>query len=289
MHEKNYVPEIKKKEVEKLEKILDKKDIIGIIDLEKLPSSQFQAIKKKLRGTAEIKVTRSLYIKKALEKVRDEKKKKLIDYVKGPVGLVFTEENPFKLYNFLKKNRSKAYAKPGQIAEKDIIVPAGETSLPVGPALSELKIAGVNCKIDKGKIVVAKDSTIIKKGEKVTEQAAAALSKLGIKPMDIGIALKAVYEDGVIYTPDVLDINEEEFMNTLQNAYMSAVNLSINAGYPTKQTIKLMIANAYSKARNLAINANIMTKETTDLILAKAFNKMNALKATLASKGYNIN
>ncbi len=289
MHDKNYVPEMKKKEVEKLQKILDEKDIIGVIDLEKLPSSQFQAIKKKLRGKAEIKVTRSLYIRRALQNLKDEKKKKLLDYIQGPVGLIFTDENPFKLYKFLKHNRSKAYAKPGQIAEKDIVVPAGETSLPVGPALSELKIAGVNCKIDKGKIAVVKDSVLTKKGEKVTEQVAAALSKLGIMPMEIGIKLKAVYEDGIIYTPEVLDINEEEFMNTLQNAYMSAINLSVNTGYPTKQTIELMITNAYTKARNLAINANIMTKETADLILAKAFNKMNALKATLASKGYNAN
>jgi len=286
MHDKNYVPEEKKKEIEKLQKILNEKDIIGIIDLEKLPSSQFQAIKKKLRGTADIKVTRSLYIRRALEKTKDEKKKKLLDYVQGPVGLIFTKENPFKLYKFLKNNRSKAFAKPGQIAEKDLVVPAGETDLPVGPALSELKMAGVNCKIDKGKIAVAKNSVLTKKGEKVTEQVAAALSKLGIKPMQIGITLKAVYEDGVVYTPDVLDINEEEFMQNLQNAYMSAVNLSINTGYPTKQTIELMIQKAFTEAKNLAVNANIMTKETSELILAKAFSKMNALKTTLQSKGY---
>ncbi len=286
MHDKNYVPEAKKKEVEKLEKILNDNDIIGIIDLEKLPSSQFQAIKKKLRGTAEVKVTRSMYIRRALEKVKDEKKKKLLDYVKGPVGLIFTKENPFKLYKFLKNNRSKAFAKPGQIAEKDLVVPAGETDLPVGPALSELKMAGVNCKIDKGKIAVIKDSILTKKGEKVTEQVAAALSKLGIKPMEIGITLKAVYEEGVVYTPDVLDINEEEFMQNLQNAYMSAVNLAVNAGYPTKQTIELMLQKAFTEARNLAVNADIMTKETSELILAKAFNKMNALKTTLQSKGY---
>jgi len=286
MHDKNYVPEEKKKEIEKLQKILNEKDIIGIIDLEKLPSSQFQAIKKKLRGTADIKVTRSLYIRGALEQTKDEKKKKLLDYVQGPVGLIFTKENPFKLYKFLKNNRSKAFAKPGQIAEKDLVVPAGETDLPVGPALSELKMAGVNCKIDKGKIAVAKNSVLTKKGEKVTEQVAAALSKLGIKPMQIGITLKAVYEDGVVYTPDVLDINEEEFMQNLQNAYMSAVNLSINTGYPTKQTIELMIQKAFTEAKNLAVNANIMTKETSELILAKAFSKMNALKTTLQSKGY---
>ena len=72
-------------------------------------------------------------------------------------------------------------------------------------------MAGVNCKIDKGKIVVNKDSTIVKKGDVVTEQAAAPLSKLGIKPVDIGLKLNAVYEDGVIYTPEVLDIDETAY------------------------------------------------------------------------------
>ena len=280
------VAEWKKKEVEKVTKLLNDNNVIGIIDLHSLPSSQFQAIKKKLRGQAEVKITKSLFIRRALEKVKDNEKKKLVDYVEGPVGLIFSKENPFKLFQFLKKNRSKAAAKPGQTAEFDLVVPAGETDIPVGPALSELKVAGVNCKIDKGKIVVVKDSVLTKKGEEVTEQQAAALSKLGIKPMDIGISLKAVYENGIVYAPDVLNIDEEQFMKNLQGCYSAAVNLSVNAGYPTKQTIELMIQNAFSKARNLALNANVLNKETAEFILGKAFNEMNALKSTLLSKGY---
>ena len=286
MKEKGIVPEWKLKEVEKVTQLLNDNDIIGIIDLHSLPSPQFQAIKKKLRGKAEVKITKSLFVRRALEKVKDKDKKKLIDYVDGPMGLIFTKENPFKLFKFLKQNRSKANAKPGQIAEFDLIAPAGETDIPVGPALSELKVAGINCRIDKGKIVIVKDSILIKAGEEVTEQAAAALSKLGIKPMDIGIGLKAVYEKGVVYLPDVLNIDEDEFMATLQTCHVNAINLSVNAGYPTKQTIKLMIQNAFSKARNLSVNTGIMTKETAKLIIAKASNEMNALKSTMVSKGY---
>ena len=286
MKEKGIISEFKLKEVERVTKLLNENNIIGIIDLHSLPSPQFQAIKKKLRGKAEITITKSLFIRRALEKVKDSEKKKLADYVDGPVGLIFTKENPFTLFKFLKKNRSKAFAKPGQVAEFNLIAPAGETDIPVGPALSELKVAGVNCKIDKGKIVVVKDSIVTKEGETVTEQHAAALSKLGIMPINIGISLKAVYENGSVYTPEILNIDEEQFMTDLQGAYVKAVNLSVNAGYPTKQTIKLMIQNAFSKARNLSVNAGIMTKETSKLIVAKAFNEMNALKSTLVGKGY---
>jgi len=271
------VPEYKKKRVEEVKKFITSKPVVGIISLENLPAAQFQQIKKKLRGKAQIMIAKLNYIRRAIEEVPELKP--LEEYAEGPVGLIITDENPFKLFNFLKKNRSKTYAKAGMKAEQDIIVPAGETDIPVGPALSELKSVKIDCRIDKGKITVSKDSVVAKAGDEITPMIASALSKLNIKPFEIGLKLKAVYEDGVIYTPDVLDINEEEVMNDLQNAVRKALNLAVNAGYPTKQSITFMIQEAFRKALNLSVNAGVYNKESIELLLQKAAAQANALKS----------
>ncbi len=283
----NEVAEWKIEEVKDLEKFIDQKKVVGIVDIESLPSRQLQEIRKKLRGKADIKVSKSILIKLAIENLKRDDLKKLEEYMEGPAGIIVSNEDPFLLYKFLKKNRSKALAKAGMTAPMDIIVPAGDTDMPAGPVLSELKIAKIDVKLDKGKIVISSDSLVAKKGETITLQAASALAKLGITPVEIGLKITAIVEKGIVYKPDVLDIDEEKFLSDLAGAYVSALNLSVNAGYANSASIRIMIQNAYRKARNLAINADILNKETVGSILAKATGRANALAEALKSKGFS--
>ena len=78
------------------------------------------------------------------------------------VAVIFTEMTPFRLYAFLKKNKGKAAAKEGQLAPNDIIVPAGDTGLPPGPALSDLKGAGLQVKIQGPTIEITEDKVVAK-------------------------------------------------------------------------------------------------------------------------------
>jgi large subunit ribosomal protein L10 len=255
--------------------------------MESLPSKQLQEIRKKLRGKADIKVSKSILIKLAIDNLKRTDLKKLEGYMEGPTGIIVSDEDPFILYKFLKKNRSKALAKAGMIAPMDIVVPAGDTDMPAGPVLSELKMAKIDVKLDKGKIVIASDSHVAKKGDVITQQLAGALAKLGITPVEIGLKITAILEKDIIYKPDVLDIDEERFMADLVGAYHNALNLSVNAGYPNRDSIKIMIQMAYRNARNLAVNAEIVTKETVGSILAKASNQASALASVLKSKGFS--
>jgi len=159
--------------------------------------------------------------------------------------------------------------------------------MPAGPALAELKMAKIDVKLDKGKIAIASDCHVAKKGDVITLQLASALAKLNITPMEIGLKIIAVVEKGLVYMPDVLDIDEEKFMADLTGAYRNALNLSVNAGYPTKDSIKIMIQTAYRNSRNLAVNAGITTKETIGLILAKATGQAGALAEALKAKGFS--
>ena len=51
-----------------------------------------------------------------------------------------------------------------------------------GQAVTDLKAAGIDVQIQKGKVVIAKDKVITKKGEAITSSVAKALHTLDINP-----------------------------------------------------------------------------------------------------------
>lgn len=268
----------KVEEVEKLSKMISEYPVVGIVNMENIPAKQLQKMREVLRGEVVIRMSRKRLMKLALEKA---KVKKLAEYLKGQPAFVFSKMNPFKLYKILEKNKTSAPAKPNAIAPKDIIVPKGETPFSPGPVLAELQKFGIPTAIQKNKIIIKEDKLVVKEGERISPELASLLTRLGIEPMEIGLNLLAVYEGGVIYSPDVLAIDENMLIAQLKEAYLNAVNLSVNTGYITKETAPLLIAKAYSEAKAVAIEAGVYEPEVIEDIIAKAHLQMLALKSTI--------
>ena len=270
------VPRAKAEEVKLLTELFKKYPVMGIAELLGLPSPQLQAIRNKLRGKAIIRVSKITLIKIAM---KNAGKEELKENLKGPIALIFTDINAFKLYNTIKSCRTKAPARTGQTAPYDITVPAGDTGIPPGPILGELRNAGINAKIDGGSIKVIRDSTICKKGEQITPEQAVAMAKLGIKPMEVGMSVPVVLEEGVMFGPDQLDIDEEQTIASLQQAYRNAFNLAVNTAYPTKETIECILQKAYFNAINLGVNAMVLDKGIVEELLKKAFGQALVLSS----------
>ena len=98
--------------------------------------------------------------------------------------------------------------------------------------------------------------------------------------MEVGLDLVAVYENGIIYGRDVLSVDEKEYLSRLSNAVRWAFNLAIEAGYPTKQTIQVLLGKAHNDAKSLGIAQNIFDKGIIEALLAKAETQMKSLKST---------
>ena len=130
---------------------------------------------------------------------------------------------------------------------------------------------GIPAAIEGGKVVIKKDITIVKKGEKISPDLAKILTRLEIKPIEIGLHVYALFEDGVIFTPDVLAVDMNKLMADIQDAATKAFILAVEVGYPTKETIDAIIGKAYRNAYNLAVEANIYTKETIEEFIRKAY------------------
>ena len=263
---KNQKPEA----VKKLAEMINKYNSIGIVNLHKMPAKQLQKIRHALKGKAEIKISRKTLIKKAIESSNKKDISKLIELIGGnEPGIIFTNDNPFKIFKFLKENKTQATAKSGDIAPKDIIISKGPTSIPPGPAISAFQAAGLKTTVEGGKIAVAADKCVLKKGEKVTKELANIFSLLKLEPMEIGLDISGIYESGIIYRKDVLDIDEEQYKNDLMVAINAAINLSLECGYLTKETVKIAIRKAFNEAKSLAA-LGIIEKEFIDDIIAKA-------------------
>lgn len=280
-----HVAEWKKDEVKEIKELIESYDVIGVVDLLNIPARQLQEMRKSLCGNALIRLSKINLINLALEDCNKNKENiiNLSEHLSGQPALIFTDMNPFRLYKILEDSKTNAPAKAGSVAKDDIVVPKGDTGFQPGPFLGELQQIGANAKIDQGKIVVDKDAVVVEAGEVVSQQVASVLTRLDIKPMEVGIDLHAVFEEGAVYTSDVLAIDEEETIANVQDAFAKAFNLSVFANIPTKDTIATIIQTAQRKATNVAVEAGIVNSGTTDILFALANAKMLAIAGKLSA------
>jgi len=277
-----HVAEYKKEIVNELIKMINEYPIIGIVNMENLPAPQLQKMRAQLRGKFVITMTKRRLIKLAFEQTKSKKKglEQLENHLGGMPALIFTKENPFKLSRTLQRNKSPAPAKAGQTAPRDIIVNKGPTPFAPGPIIGELAMVGIKSGVEDGKVAIKEDTVVAKAGEKIKPKVAEILSRLGVQPMEVGLDLVAVYEDGLIYGRDVLAVDEKEYLGRLSNAARWAFNLAIEAGYTTKDTIQVLLGKAHNDAKNLGVSRNIFEKGIIESLLGKADRQMKSVKST---------
>lgn len=264
------VSEKKRKDAKEVRELLGSHKVIGLLDMHKLPAKQLYEMRKKLKGHARIRVLKKRVIRIVLNDSKLSGIEHLAEKMRGEPALLFTDENPFKLAVMLNESKSMAPAKPGDIAPHNIEVKAGPTSLPVGPAIGELQRLRIPAGVEGDKIVVKKDTVLVKEGEVIQKPVAEVLVKLGIEPMEIGLNLVVVWEDGILYPKDLLSIPPSRYLEDLKHAHAMAFNLAFKINYYTQDTVPLFLSKAHREALSLAENAGIILPETIPGLFAKA-------------------
>ncbi|NVM27657.1 MAG: 50S ribosomal protein L10 [Candidatus Helarchaeota archaeon] len=265
-----HVPQFKLEEVQMLKKLLDEYNVICMARMHKLGARQLQSIRKKLTGQIVIRMTKNKLFKIAAFQSKKKNIKEFIDKIEGSTSYIFTQMNPFNLKIFLDKNKVNAPAKGGDIAQKDIIVPQGNTGFPPGPLISEFKEVGIDSMVKGGSIYIKRDCVVVKKGEEISRILALTLSRLNISPMEIGLNLYASYDNGVILEEKDLDISLDRILYQIRTAIGNALSLSVGIAYPTRENIPILLQKAYMNAKTIVIKAGIITKDTVPDILAVA-------------------
>jgi large subunit ribosomal protein L10 len=252
------------KETKKAEIIALAKEypFIAVVTLEQLPANIVSVLRKKLNGEAKIVVAKTRVIQKAFAE-SDLDTTKFDSSIKESVAIIFSKKNPFELFSFVKKNKGDAVAKIGDIAEQDIIIQAGDTGLPPGPALSTLKAVGLKVQVAGPTIAITADKVVTKKGEEVTKEVVDVLGKLNMKPMKVGMSITGVFDkaDNTYYLADVLNIDEEELFNKFVIAYQNALNLSVNAEYYNDVSTEIILIKAQREANALQDEVGVENAE----------------------------
>jgi len=276
-------PQKKVQMYQQIQEIPKKYNVIALVRMEKVRSSQLLPLRKKFKGEVEIISIKDKVAQKALAGVKIPAIEKLAEKLVGQCVLMFTNMSPFKLNILLGKNKIMMAARGGDIASKEVIIKAGNTGITPGPILTDFKEAGVTTKIDQGTVWITKDSTAAKKGDVISAKLATLLSKLDVKPVEAGISLDSAIAEGIIYAKDEMVIDVEKYRHAFAQAYQEALALSIEIGYVTKENIILLIAKAAQGARSVAIETGYLTDETKEQVLQKA----HANARALASKAKN--
>ncbi|MDQ1280950.1 MAG: large subunit ribosomal protein [Thermoproteota archaeon] len=269
-------------EVDDLVELINKYNVFGIASLYKVRSRQLQELSKKFRPDVCMKVSKSGLIKRALKKSDRSKIDALLNYLTGSSILIFTNLNPFKLTLLFDQSKIRMTAKAGDIAPDDILISAGNTGMPPGPAISELHEAGLRTRIDSGSVWVLQDTIVAKKGEAISAKVASVLSKLGVKPLEVGLRMLAAYDNELILTSDQLVLDLDGTRTQIDEAFWTAMNLAVNIMYPTTETIRIILQSAQYRAKNVAIMANYATPEVIGELIAKASTNMRSLATTIA-------
>jgi len=279
-------PEKKVRMLAKLEELVSHYNVIALAKLNKVRASQLMSLRKKLAGQAQLIVAKNTLAKKALQKLKNSEP--FLKLLEGQNLLIFTKLDPFKLNLILEKNKVFLPARAGDVATDPIVVPAGNTGLPPGPVLSEFKECGVPTRIDAGSIWVARDTVVRQKGEVISPKLASLLAKLGIKPIRAGISIYAAYVDGIVLMGEDLKINLEEYTKQIGELYTQALALAVEVGYPSKESLPLLIARAAQQSFAVAVSAGYPADEAVAArLVGEAYLKASVLMEELRKRGYS--
>jgi large subunit ribosomal protein L10 len=280
------IAEWKKESLAQLHGLMSKYPVIAAADLTKVRSSQIHELRKRLRGQVTMVVAKNNLLRKTVE-LGDFKELRLGEFVKDLTGsniLLFSELNPYSLIILLDKSKVRVPAKGGDIATNEIMIPAGNTGLPPGPVISEFGEIKVQTKIEGGSIWVAKDSVVARKGDTISAKMASVLSKLGLKPMEVGLTLVEAYDNGSILHRDDLVLDLPSYKNDLITAINDALNLSTEAGYVTTENAPRILFKGIREALALAGEAGFLEDGSIEYVLKRALAEATALDKLVPSE-----
>ena len=269
-------------EIEEITQLLKQYKSVGIAGLQKVRAAQLQEFKRRLADKVYMRVIKNTLMQLAIENCKEKQElKNLTEHLTGSNVYLFTDLNPFRLALILERGKVKTTAKSGDIAAFDVIVPAGNTGQPPGPIISQLNAVGLATRIEAGSVWINKDTLVVRKGEAISERLASVLSKLGIKPVEAGLVMKVVYDDGLIITQEQLRIDLNETKQGVEKANMDAFALSLSIAYATQENMVMLVQVAHKEAYSLTLNAAVPTKETIADLIRKAHMEMLNLSSRL--------
>jgi len=254
----------KEKFVEKLKEAISTYKNVLIVGVDNVGSNQMQKVRVALRGKAIVVMGKNTLIRKILRDLIDGEKlvklEALLPLVVGNMGFVFTNASLPEVRKIILDNKVPASAKSGTLAQKDVFIPPGPTGLDPGQT-NFFQALNISTKIVKGAIEIVSEVHLIKKGEKVTLSHVAMLDKMNIRPFFYGFKVTDVYEDGTVYSSDILDMDQAALEGKFFRGVRSLASVALAISYPTAASVSHSLNHAFKSIIALALETEITFAE----------------------------
>jgi len=237
-----------------------------LVGVDNVGSKQMQEIRIAMREHGEIIMGKNTMIRKAIRGHLQENPhlERLLPYIVGNVGFVFTKEDLGEIRKQLLANKRGAPAKAGALAPCDVKLEPQNTGM--GPEkTSFFQALQIPTKISRGTIEILNDVHLIKVGEKVGASESALLNMLGITPFSYGLVVQQVYDNGSIYAPEVLDVTVEDLRARVVSGIRNVAAASLQVGYPTKASVPHSVANGFKNLLAIAAATDVTFKQAEKL------------------------
>lgn len=246
----------------KIAELFDEYPKCFLVGVDNVGSKQMQEIRRAMRGHADILMGKNTMIRKAIRGrlSTNPDLEKLLPHIVGNIGFVFTKDDLAEIRSKLLENRKAAPAKAGAIAPCDVKLPPQNTGM--GPEkTSFFQALQIPTKISRGTIEILNEVHLIKVGEKVGASEAALLNMLNIQPFSYGLVVQQVYDNGTVFTPEVLDMTMDEIRSKFMNGIRNVAAVSMAIEYPTMASVPHMIANGLKNLIAIAVETDLELKE----------------------------
>jgi large subunit ribosomal protein LP0 len=255
----------------KFEKLLEEYKNVLVVGVDNVGSLQMQKVRIALRGKGQMIMGKNTLMRMIIREklVANPKLESLLPFVRGNMGLIFTNDDLSKVRKIVTDYKVPAGAKAGTIAPSDVFVPPGATGLDPGQT-AFFQALNIATKIVKGSIEIVAQVHLIKKGDKITSSAVALLAKLDIRPFFYGIVALSVYENGSVYPAEVLDITQDDLLGRFMNGVSKLRALSLAAKWPSELTLSFQIASGFRKLLALSLATNYTFKESEAFLKSAA-------------------
>jgi len=251
---------------DKLKGLLEEFKSIFIVSVDNVSSQQMHEIRQSLRGTGVVLMGKNTMVRRAIRGFISEfpEYERLLPHVKGNVGFVFTNADLKEVRDRIMSNKVAAPARAGAVAPCDVYVPAGNTGMEPGKT-SFFQALGVPTKIARGTIEITTDLKLVDAGNKVGASEATLLNMLNISPFTYGMGISQVYDQGQVFPPSVLDIDDDQLLSSFSSAVNTIVTISLAVGYPTHPSVMHSLINCYKNVVSVALVTEYCFPEIEEL------------------------
>jgi len=244
---------------EKLKYLLETYKSIFVVTVDNVASQQMHEIRIALRGQAVVLMGKNTMVRRAVKGFLQDGSmsdiERILPHVKGNVGFVFTNDDLKDIREKILSNRVAAPARAGAVAPGDVYIPAGNTGMEPGKT-SFFQALGVPTKIARGTIEITTDLRIVEAGTKVGASEATLLNMLNISPFTYGMGISQIYDQGQVFGPDVLDIEESQLLKAFSTAVNTIATISLAINFPTLPSVIHSVVNSYKKVLAVAVETD---------------------------------